>query len=414
MVGGVVERARWRDVFGHAEFRALFLAGILSVAGDQLARVALSVLVFERTESAGLTALTYALTYVPDLLFGPLLAGIADRYPRRRVMIITDLARAVLVAAMAIEALPLIVVILLLIALQAFGSPFNAARAATLPVVLPGDHYVLGKAANDMVVQFSQVLGFGTGGLAVVAVGTSGGLLLDSGTFLLSALLIAFGVHARPAPAKQVDEPRRSYFADMAAGASLVIRTPSLRALIALATIAGFYVTVEGLAVPYANEIGGGPKAAGLLLAASPAGAVVGMWLITLWPPERRMRLLGPLAVAACVPLVFCAFRPGLVPTLVLWALSGMASAYHLPTSAAFVQAVPDHQRGQAFGVASTALKGSQGLGILLAGLIADRTSPSLALAVVGAAGVLAALVAGTAWARARQGSVGTAETVTE
>lgn len=413
MVGGVVERARWRDVFGHAEFRALFLAGILSVAGDQLARVALSVLVFERTESAGLTALTYALTYVPDLLFGPLLAGIADRYPRRRVMIITDLARAVLVAAMAIEALPLIVVILLLIALQAFGSPFNAARAATLPVVLPGDHYVLGKAANDMVVQFSQVLGFGTGGLAVVAVGTSGGLLLDSGTFLLSALLIAFGVHARPAPAKQVDEPRRSYFADMAAGASLVIRTPSLRALIALATIAGFYVTVEGLAVPYANEIGGGPKAAGLLLAASPAGAVVGMWLITLWPPERRMRLLGPLAVAACVPLVFCAFRPGLVPTLVLWALSGMASAYHLPTSAAFVQAVPDHQRGQAFGVASTALKGSQGLGILLAGLIADRTSPSLALAVVGAAGVLAALVAGTAWARARQGSI-TAETVTE
>jgi MFS family permease len=392
----------------------LFLAGILSVAGDQLARVALSVLVFERTESAGLTALTYALTYVPDLLFGPLLAGIADRYPRRRVMIITDLARAVLVAAMAIEALPLIVVILLLIALQAFGSPFNAARAATLPVVLPGDHYVLGKAANDMVVQFSQVLGFGTGGLAVVAVGTSGGLLLDSGTFLLSALLIAFGVHARPAPAKQADEPRRSYFADMAAGASLVIRTPSLRALIALATIAGFYVTVEGLAVPYANEIGGGPEAAGLLLAASPAGAVAGMWLITLWPPERRMRLLGPLAVAACVPLVFCAFRPGLVPTLVLWALSGMASAYHLPTSAAFVQAVPDHQRGQAFGVASTALKGSQGLGILLAGLIADRTSPSLALAVVGAAGVLAALVAGTAWARARQGSNGTAETVTD
>ena len=111
---------------------------------------------------------------------------------------------------------------------------------------------------------------------------------------------------------------------------------------------------------------------------------------------------------------MFCAFTPGLVPTLVLWALSGMASAYHLPTSAAFVQAVPDNQRGQAFGVASTALKGSQGLGILLAGLIADRTSPSLALAVVGAAGVLAALVAGTAWARARQGSSGTAEAVTE
>ncbi|MEV8376621.1 MFS transporter [Kribbella sp. NPDC056861] len=400
-------KARWRDVFGHPEFRALFMAGVLSVIGDQLARVALSVLVFERTESAGLTALTYALTYIPDLVFGPLLAGFADRYPRRRVMIITDLARAVLVAAMAVDALPLLVVILLLVGLQAFGSPFNAARAATLPVVLPDDHYVLGKAANDMVVQFSQVLGFGTGGLAVVAVGTSGALLLDSATFLLSAAFIGFGVRHRPAPSQQSEgEPRRSYFKDLVAGASLVARTPSLRALVALATVAGFYVTVEGLAVPYADEIGGGAEAAGLLLAAQPAGAVLGMWLITLWPPERRMRFLGPLAIAACVPLVFCALKPGLAVTVLLWGLSGVASSYHLPASASFVQAVPDHQRGQAFGVASTALKSSQGLGILLAGVLAERFTPSLALAVMGAAGVVTAVVAGSAWRQARRISV--------
>ncbi|GAB2638621.1 MFS transporter [Kribbella swartbergensis] len=410
MEGGVIERARWRDVFGHAEFRALFLAGVLSVAGDQLARVALSVLVFDRTSSAGLTALTYALTYVPDLLFGPLLAGFADRYPRRTVMIITDLARAVLVAAMALQALPLLVVILLLLALQAFGSPFNAARAATLPVVLPGDHYVLGKAANDMVVQFSQVLGFGTGGVIVVAVGTSGGLLLDSVTFLLSAALIAVGVRRRPAPARDTNEPPGSYFKDLTAGISLVTRTPKLRALVVLATIAGFYVTVEGLAVPYAHEIGGGPKAAGLLLAASPAGAVAGMWLITLWPPERRMRLLGPLAVLACAPLIACFLTPGLLPTVALWAVSGLASAYHLPTSAAFVQAVPDAQRGQAFGVASTALKSSQGIGILLAGLIADQSSPSVALGIMGTVGAVAALAAGTAWTRARRAGTGSPE----
>jgi MFS family permease len=410
MVGGVgVERARWRDVFGQTEFRALFLAGILSVAGDQLARVALSVLVYERTASAGLTALTYALTFIPDLVFGPLLAGLADRYPRRQVMIVTDLARAVVVAAMAIHALPLWSVIVLLLGLQAFGSPFNAARAATLPVVLPGDHYVLGKAANDMVVQFSQVLGFGTGGVIVVAVGVSGGLLLDSGTFLLSAALIAIGVRSRPAPVQEGlrEEQRGSYFSDLAAGLSLVLRTPKLRALISLAAIAGFYVTVEGLAVPYADAIGHGKEASGLLLAASPAGAVLGMWLITLVSPERRMKLIGPLAAGACVPLVLCAFEPGLLPTVGLWALSGLASAYHLPTSAAFVQAVPDHQRGQAFGVASTALKSSQGLGILLAGVLAESLGAPQALAVMGAAGTLAAVAAGAAWARAHRAATG-------
>ncbi|MFI5698333.1 MFS transporter [Kribbella sp. NPDC051586] len=410
----VGERARWRDVFGHGEFRALFLAGVLSVAGDQLARVALSVLVFDRTASAGLTAVTYALTYVPDLLFGPLLAGFADRYPRRRVMIVTDLARAILVAGMAIQALPLLVVILLLLALQAFGSPFNAARGATLPAVLPGDHYVLGKAANDMVVQFSQVLGFGFGGVVVVAVGTSGGLLLDAATFLLSALLIAFGVHRRPVPTSGTDAPPAGYFRDLAAGISLVARTPQLRTLVLLATIAGFYVTVEGLAVPYAHEIGHGTTAAGLLLAASPAGAVAGMWLITAWQPERRLRLLGPLAVLACVPLILCFLAPDLPTTVALWAISGLASAYHLPTSAAFVQAVPDSQRGQAFGVASTALKSSQGIGILLAGVLADRWAPSLALGVMGTAGACAALVAGAAWRRARRAGNGAAQSGAE
>jgi hypothetical protein len=93
-----------------------------------------------------------------------------------------------------------------------------------------------------------------------------------------------------------------------------------------------------------------------------------------------------------------------------LWAASGLASAYHLPTSAAFVQAVPDSQRGQAFGVASTALKSSQGLGILLAGLIADQASPYDAIGVMGVAGACAALAAGAAWARARRSGTGAAE----
>jgi hypothetical protein len=277
--------------------------------------------------------------------------------------------------------------------------------------VLPGDHYVLGKAANDMVVQFSQVLGFGVGGAVVASVGASGGLLIDAATFLLSAVLIAGGVHRRQAPARHTEagEPR-SWIRDLAAGTSLVARTPQLRTLVALATIAGFYVTVEGLAVPYAAEIGGGPKSAGLLLAASPAGAVAGMWLITVWPPERRMRLLGPFAVAACLPLVLCAAHPGLAVTFGLWALSGMASSYHLPASAAFVQAVPDHQRGQAFGVASTALKSSQGLGILAAGGLADWLAPSLALALMGAVGAVAAVAAGAAWRRARRIAPGPTE----
>src|SRR5690349_7781515 len=97
----------FREVLGIREFRALWAAELLSVLGDQLARVALAVLVFQRTSSAALTALTYALTFAPAVLGGALLSGLADRYPRRFVLVTTDVARALLAGAMAIPVLPL-------------------------------------------------------------------------------------------------------------------------------------------------------------------------------------------------------------------------------------------------------------------------------------------------------------------
>ena len=109
------ERVSFVDALRVREFRVLWLADAQSMAGDQLARVALSVLVFERTSSEVLTALAYALTFLPALIGGALLSGLADRMPRRRVMIAGDLVRAVLLATMAVPALPIWLVCTLLV-----------------------------------------------------------------------------------------------------------------------------------------------------------------------------------------------------------------------------------------------------------------------------------------------------------
>src|SRR4051794_35030538 len=79
----------------HPEFRALWLSQALSRVGDQLAAVALSVLVYARTGSTLATAATYAVGFLPALVGGPLLAGLADTLPRRSVMVGCDLLRAV-------------------------------------------------------------------------------------------------------------------------------------------------------------------------------------------------------------------------------------------------------------------------------------------------------------------------------
>lgn len=395
--------ATFREVFAVGEFRALWLAELLSVVGDQVARVALSILVFQRTNSAGLTALTYAMTYLPDLIGGPLLSGLADRYPRRTVMVVSDLSRALLVAGMAIPGMPIAVVAVLLVLARLANAPFAAAQAATLPSVLEGDRYVLGQTVRQITHQSAQLAGFVAGGAVVALLGTSQALGIDALTFLLSATLITLGVRRRPSP--QVDgDVKPSTMGQLTAGARIIWGDARLRSLVALAWLAGFLVVPEGLAAPYSAQIGSGEVAVGLLLAAQPAGTVFGAFALARWvAPPRRLLALGGLAVLAMVPLVGFAAQPGLLLAVVLLALSGVCGAYQVTAGATFMRIVPDSGRGQAFGLAGSGLIAVQGVGLAAGGLLVTITdSPAAAIAYTGAAGALVAAVAAAAWYRSR------------
>src|SRR3954453_11272221 len=82
---------RLSAVFRVPEFRALWTAEVLSVAGDQLARLGLAVVVLQRTGSPAWSAVVYALTFLPALAGGVVLGPLADRFPRRSVMVVADL-----------------------------------------------------------------------------------------------------------------------------------------------------------------------------------------------------------------------------------------------------------------------------------------------------------------------------------
>ena len=188
----------FRQVFGISEFRALWTAQVLSVTGDQLARVALTLLVFQRTGSALLAAITFAVSIVPAFVGGLTLSGLADRLPRRQVMIAGDLSRAVLVAIMALPGMPVFLMICIFGVVTMIGAPFNSARAALYPDILTGDLYVLGTAVTLTTLQFAQVIGFAAGGAIVALFGVRTSLLVDSATFLVSALITRALVRARP------------------------------------------------------------------------------------------------------------------------------------------------------------------------------------------------------------------------
>ncbi|HEX7308581.1 MFS transporter, partial [Lentzea sp.] len=364
-------------------------------AGDQFARVALTVHVYDRTASTGLTALTYALTFLPDLVGGPVLSGLADRFARKRVMVAADLVRVALLVLMAVPGVPLWVLAALLVQVQFAGAPHGAARAALLPQILPDERYPLGQAVLSTVTQAAQVAGFLTGGALVAWLGPGLVLVADAVTFAVSALLVGVFLLPRPAPRS----PHvRAWPADLVGGARLVWRDRELRALLALACVSGFYIVGEALAAPYAAGVGAGPAGVGMIFGAYAAGAAAGMLVVARLGERVQLRVMPWLAIAACAVLVPAALRPGLPVSLGLFALSGAASAYHLVANTRFVRAVPDSSRGQAFGLAVTALRVSQGVGVALAGVVAETVAVHRVVAAAGALGVLAASGAAVLW----------------
>ncbi|GAA1283134.1 MFS transporter [Pseudonocardia aurantiaca] len=403
-------------VFRVREFRVVWTAELFSVAGDQLARVALAVLVYGRTGSAAWAAFTYALTFLPALLGGVLLAGLADSYRRREVMITSDLLRAALVALMAIPQMPLWALCGLLVTVVLLGAPHTAAQGALLPVILRGELYERGLAVRQITTQSAQLAGFASGGLLVAALTPSVALLANAVTFALSAVLVRAGVADRPRPGRSdgsQESGQESHSASVGglrgavAGFAEIAADPRRRALVALAWLVGWYVVPEALAAPYADQLGAGPAVVGLLMAADPLGSVLGAWLFVRYvPAETRARLVGLLAAAAGLPLLVSLFHPGVALTVVLWALSGaLATAYLLQTQASFVRATPDGSRGRAIGVAASGIVAAQGVAVLVGGLLADLWDPATAIAVAGAAGASMSLCGALAWHRANRGA---------
>ena len=291
-------RVTFRDVLANREFRALYAAQAFSIIGDQLARIAVALLVFNQSKSPLLTALSLGLSYLPWAVAGPLLGGIADRLPRRDVMVACDVGRAVLVLGLAIPGLPLGVVFPLLVVVASLQPPFNTARAAMLPdVVGEGETFAVASTLSNTTVQLGSVFGWAIGGAAVALIGSRTAILVDAGTFALSAWLVLRNVVAREA----ADAGQRDVLAELRQGAQVVFGDPELRWLVLTASVViGAALSTAGVAVPYAAAHHGGAATAGLLVAAMELGVVVGTVVLgRALRPQVAERMILPGALAA-------------------------------------------------------------------------------------------------------------------
>ena len=392
-----MNRTTFRGVLSVEEFRALWSAELLSVTGDQFARVALVVLVFDRTGSAAMAGLTYALTFVPALAGTLALSQVADQRPRRQVVVFVDGLRALVVAVMVIPGVDLLWQCVLVSVLSFVGGPYSAAQLALLRDLLSEEQYSVGMSLRQITVQAAQLAGVATGGLLSTAVSPQFCLAVNAFTFAASALLLGKRIRSRPAPA-----PASSSGRFVADGVTLVWSDPRRRAIFVMTFLGVCYVVPEGIAVAYVSEMGHGAVVVGLVLASCNAGAVIGLPIFVRFvTPDRQRVALAVVCVAVGIPLVPIALVDGIFVAMVAFAVSGALWAALVVMSASFLaELLPDASRSRGMGLASSANVAAQGMGIGVSGLVAEVVNPSWVIAIAGAVSVPLALWPSLSWLR--------------
>lgn len=384
------QRSSYRQVLGNREFLSLVAAHTLSLLGTTIAIVALAVLVFQRTASPLLSALTFTLGFTPYLV-GGLISPRLEHVPARRLMIGCDLFQGTAYAVMALPGLP-VAALLALLAVGSVAAPiFGGTRAALLPEMLgDGDGYVLGRSVLRLISQTSQIVGLALGGALLLVISAHGALLVVAATCAGSALLIRLGV--RPHASTGVDGMGAADAPDRGRGFRVVFSDRRRRHLLALGWVVPMAaVAPEALAVPYVVDLGLPAASAGLLLWAAPAGAVLGELLtVRLLGTAARVRAVVPLAAAILTVSIGFALQPGLPGAALLLLLSSAGFGYTLGLDQLLLEATPPQLRRRVLSVSGSGLMFWQGLGFGLAGAAAELAPARLVIPTVSLIGLVA------------------------
>lgn len=330
-----------------SEFRRLFVAHSVSRAGDAFNTVALVVLVFDLTGSGLGVAGAVMFEVLPVLLLAPVAGLVADRLPRRSVMIRADLFRAVVALALVIAADSVAVAYGVAFGLSVGAVLFNPAASSLLPEIVDEDDIVTANSAMWTAAVTGQVALAPIAGFVIAAWGVQVAFAINAATFLVSAAALS-GLRSGRARA-DVDVKGWS---GVLAGVDAVRADPLLTRLAAVQVLASMSAgATSGLLVVLADRwLGVGAGGFGTLLGAIGVGAVLGPLLLRRFIEAGDKRwLFGPFAARGGVDLTLAAVGDPVVAggALVVY---GMSTSTGMVAYQSTLQTlVPAETRGRAF-----------------------------------------------------------------
>jgi MFS family permease len=365
------------------EFTPLFLVSCVRYAAGTMSGLALATLVYARTGSPLLSALSMFGASFAQVIGAATLLSLSDRVRPRAAMIVLGLIFTVATAALAVPSAPVWVLLAIELATGLVSSAGGGIQWGLVNEILPEGGYILGRSVFNMAGGIMQIVGFASGGVVIALLSARGALLVAAALFLTSVVLVRTSLTERPARALGRASVRETW-----AGNRRLWSLPARRTVfLAMWVPNGLIVGCEALFVPYA------PHAAGLFFVAAAAGMLAGDTAVGRFvPADWRGRLISPLRLLLAVPYLLFAL---VLPTPVAVAAVVVASVGYgasLMLQDRLLAMTPPDLRGQALGLHSSGMLTMQAVGATIAGVLAEHMTPAMAMATLAVVSVLITL----------------------
>jgi len=381
-----------RAALRHRGFRWLLAGMAVSQLGDWLYNVALIVLVYDRTHSPMWAGITTAARMFPFVAFGPLGGAIADRFDRRTVMIVCDLARMVLMLLLAVVAaarLPIVLAPLIAALATAAATPYMPSASAVTPRLVPDADLPGANAARTATVGLGIVAGPALGGLLLLLGAPAFAFLVNGLTFGFSALCVpAIGAAAIFRPARQAG-PHAGLLRGIAAGAAALRANPAALRVTGADVMSSIqYGSQTVLLLAVARRLGMGADGYGYLFASMGVGGLIGTGLAgraARCPHPRYVLAAALVALGLPMPLLAVIGWPALA--IAVMAFCGVGSMLIEVTMETCLQRTLDEEVfGRAYGLALPASLAGILAGSLIGPALSEAVGTSGALVIIGCA----------------------------
>ncbi len=385
------------------DFRLLWFGQVVSQLGDWFNTIALFTLVQRLTGSGGAVSLVLVTRFLPSVVLGPLSGVLADRFNRRHIMIASDVMRALVVLGFLFIRSPeqVWLAYLLTVIQLAFSAFFEPARSAALPSVVAPRDLVAANAISSVTWSAMLTLGAAIGGPITALFGTDAAFVIDSLTYLVSALLV-WGLRLPerpPRPKTPLTLAKALGVTDTLEGLRYVRRRPRVMALLLVKSAWGLGGGILTLLPVFGEKIfrvslgagiGGAALGMSVLFAARGIGTAVGPVLMRRFHGETREQMQRTIGVSFVVGGVFYVLF-GLAESLtlaLLWlAIAHMGGSVLWVFSTVLLQStVEDDFRGRVFAAELMLMTLAMAASNYATGVALDRfqISPRVATVAIG------------------------------